>query len=54
MSLGVFPIGIDPAHVAETLKVPWVQVSLAVVFIGTNTMSLKLFTMNAHHHHERT
>lgn len=25
MSLGVYPIGIDPDHVAKTLRKPWVQ-----------------------------
>ncbi|CAN0390962.1 unnamed protein product, partial [Laminaria digitata] len=25
MSLGVYPIGIDPEHVAKTLRKPWVQ-----------------------------
>lgn len=27
MSLGVFPIGIDPDHVLRTIRTPWVQVS---------------------------
>eukprot|EP00953_Heterococcus_sp_UTEX-ZZ885_P042188 21464-Heterococcus_DN1.PRE.2 len=29
MSLGVFPIGIDPDHVSKTLKIPWVQSRIA-------------------------
>lgn len=47
MSLGVYPIGIDPDHVAKTLRKPWVQnrikevracvsvlVAVAITFLG--------------------
>lgn len=35
MSLGVYPIGIDPEHVAKTLRKPWVQNRIKEVGVAT-------------------
>jgi hypothetical protein len=51
MSLGVFPIGIDPDHVSKTLKIPWVQVSIHYNTVWITNYYISMFANVASRRH---